>query len=459
MRWRVLALVSLGVNLILALGWVLMARHNALVELTSRAPSVLSPTNTPNPKVVIRRQFFSWREVESADYATYIANLRDIGCPEQTIRDIIIADINGLFSRRMATELITANQQWWRSEPDPEIAQAAAEKTRALDEERRTLLTRLLGPSWESGDMANLPRPSRPGVVLDGPVLGPLPTDIKQAIQDLNVHSEDRLQAYLERQRSQGKEPDPVELGKIRQQTRNELARILSPQQLEEFLLRYSQTANNLRSEAGQLRYFNPTPDEFRALFRAADPVDQQLSLLGDGTDPNTRQIRKSLEDQRENAIRIALGPRRYEEYRLLHDPLYRDAVATAQETGTPEAARVIYQINLASSEEQNRILTDTNLTTDQKNIELKQLELDQLRASTLAKGQDLPPEPPTAPTPPARRTYTLRPGDTAAVVAMIYGLPVSALRAANPNVDLGRLKPGDSLTIPGVNSPPLPPQ
>ena len=49
---------------------------------------------------MLRRQLFSWREVESADYATYIANLRDIGCPEQTIRDIIIADVNQLYSRQ-----------------------------------------------------------------------------------------------------------------------------------------------------------------------------------------------------------------------------------------------------------------------------------------------------------------------------------------------------------------------
>jgi len=40
----------------------------------------------------VRRQFFSWQQLESPDYQTYVANLRDIGCPEQTIRDIIIAD-------------------------------------------------------------------------------------------------------------------------------------------------------------------------------------------------------------------------------------------------------------------------------------------------------------------------------------------------------------------------------
>jgi hypothetical protein len=40
----------------------------------------------------------------------------------------------------------------------------------------------------------------------------------------------------------------------------------------------------------------------------------------------------------------------------------------------------------------------------------------------------------------------------------MIYGVPVSALRAANPNVDLTRLKPGDAINIPATQLPPPPP-
>jgi hypothetical protein len=31
----------------------------------------------------------------------------------------------------------------------------------------------------------------------------------------------------------------------------------------------------------------------------------------------------------------------------------------------------------------------------------------------------------------------------------MIYGIPESAIRAANPNVDFSRLQPGDSILIP----------
>ena len=98
MRWRVLILASACVNVALLAAW-LSARKSA----ASIASTIGASTNAPaksRTHVVVRRQLFTWSEVESEDYPTYIANLRDIGCPEQTLRDIIIADVNALFAKR-----------------------------------------------------------------------------------------------------------------------------------------------------------------------------------------------------------------------------------------------------------------------------------------------------------------------------------------------------------------------
>jgi len=451
MRWRALAYGSLGANLLLVAGWLAAKNQwtkRSAAEIAEAAKAAQQGSSRTN--VIVRRQFFSWREVESADYPTYIANLRDIGCPEQTIRDIIIADVNAMYSRKRATELVTAEQQWWKSEPDPAVLQTAAEKSRALEDERRGLLARLLGTNWESGDIVSLPRPSRPGILLDGQVLGNLPPETKQAIQEVSLRSQDKLQAYLDDQQRQGKSPDPVEIARLREQTRLDLQKILTPTQLEEFLLRYSQNANDLRNDFGQLRFFNPTPDEFRAVFRATDTLDQQIALLADATDPNSVAQRKALEDQRDSAIKIALGAKRYAQFQQLQDPVYRDAYALAEQAGAPEAAQTFYEINLATLAEQERIRANTNLTDEQRTIELKRIELEQLKANTVASGQDLPPEPqaPVQTTPP-RRTHVIRPGDSLGVVGLIYGLPPGAIRDANPGIDFNRLKPGDSIYIP----------
>ena len=64
--------------------------------------------------------------MESADYKMYIANLREIGCPEETVRDIIVADVDKLLAsrNRMATPRRPA--QYWQPEEREVEAHAAA---------------------------------------------------------------------------------------------------------------------------------------------------------------------------------------------------------------------------------------------------------------------------------------------------------------------------------------------
>jgi hypothetical protein len=267
------------------------------------------------------------------------------------------------------------------------------------------------------------------------------------------------LQAYAAAQQAAGKNPDPIELAKLRQQTRTELAGVLTPPQLEEYLLRYSQTASGLRTELGQLKYFGASPDEFRAIFRATDPFDQQLELLAAGTDANSVLQRNSLLQQRENALKLALGADRYDQYVMLHDPAYRDAYAMAQESGTPEAAKTIYELTLATAQQQAALRANTNLSATQIALELKRIELEQLKANALALGQDVPDEPQpqvvmTNALPPAAipaHPYVIGTGENAASVAMVFGVPLSAIQAVNPNVNIRRLRAGDTIYVPNA--------
>jgi hypothetical protein len=59
-----------------------------------------SQTNEPVlfEKLVVVTNELKWAQLESEDYKTYVARLRSIGCPEQTIRDIIIADLDKLLA-------------------------------------------------------------------------------------------------------------------------------------------------------------------------------------------------------------------------------------------------------------------------------------------------------------------------------------------------------------------------
>jgi len=83
-----------------------------------------APQNAPRqsqPPIVTERaqsapaKVFDWRTVESTDYRAYIANLRAIGCPEETIRDIIRADVNKLFESRARSQSPGTNRfEYWK---------------------------------------------------------------------------------------------------------------------------------------------------------------------------------------------------------------------------------------------------------------------------------------------------------------------------------------------------------
>src|SRR5581483_4304774 len=388
MRQRAILIASVAINLALVAALFAFYRKYPRGPLqVGDTPRVATAANSDKTRIVVRKQFFSWQDVESDNYPIYIKNLRDIGVPEQTIRDIIVADVNQLYARKRQTEVVTADQQWWRSDPDTSLDQAAMLKVAALEQERRALLTTLLGPDWET---ATGPQPPRPGIVLNGPVLGELSPDVKQAVQDISTRSQQRTMAYIVAQRQAGKNPDPGEIARIRQETRNQLAQILTPAQLEEFLLRYSQSAAGLRRD---LHGFDVSADEFRRIFRATDAIDQQIANDYSGDSVTTAQQRAALERQRDDAIKNTLGPERYQELVMAKDPAYRDAVMTAQETGaSPAMVTNLYAINIAAMQEMDRISNDATLSADQKAMALKAVQDQQQSASDQLLGVTPPP-------------------------------------------------------------------
>ena len=366
MRLRMLLYISVALNLILATGWFLGPRNISRRIIRPSVRDIDAPSNRLRTYtiVVVRRQNFTWEEVESDNYVTYIKNLREIGCPDRTIRDIIVADVNALYTHRRATEVVSADHQWWRSEPDLDAVQKAAEKIKNLETERRALLTRLLGSGWEIASNP-LPPAVRTGISLTGPVLGDLAPEVKETVYEIAARTQEKIDAYREAQQQAGKEMDPVELAKLRQESRAELAKVLTAPQMEEFLLRYSQTAFQMRSE---LRGLDATPEEFRTLFQARDPIDQQTEINYSGPDPTQLKRRQELEKQRDAAIQQAMGKERYATYKVYQDPLFRESQVTAEQRGAPpELVMPIYQISQLADAERQRIRNDTTLTADEK--------------------------------------------------------------------------------------------
>jgi hypothetical protein len=385
MRLRVLLLVSVLLNAAMVTALVSFYKSISTIgTVATSASTAIVTTPSYRTNTVVRRENFTWDEIESSDFQTYIANLRRIGCPEPTIRDIIVTEVNALFEKRRALEIITPEQQWWRVDPDPAVAKAAAEDLDALEKERRALLTELLGPNWDTSRISQLADFNR---YLDGPVLGKLPLETKEAIRQIEARGVERRQAYLAAQQAGGNSPDARELARLRQETRGEMGKILNPAQLEEYLLRYSYNGQNLREET---RGLGISPDEFRKIFRARDEIDQQIQLHFGGDDAASAKARVELEGKREAAVKEALGPERYDLYRYVQDPLFRQAQAVVEEVGAkPEAVLHIYEVNQAADEERRRLRSDASLSTEQRTAALERMVLEKEEALRKILGTD----------------------------------------------------------------------
>ena len=138
MKTRTLLLASLALNA-LFLGGILL--HPRMWERTAPLiarefdeastvvavddPNVVAedPKETPGRITGLR-----WASVESTNYVDYVANLRAIGCPEATIRDIIAADL-------------TATVRQASGEKRPESSNLIDPQTRQLE----GLVNQLLG--------------------------------------------------------------------------------------------------------------------------------------------------------------------------------------------------------------------------------------------------------------------------------------------------------------------------
>jgi hypothetical protein len=353
-------------------------------ELTVANTNAPAATNViaDSLRATFQDRRIGWEQLQSDEqtgtniYKLYLDSLRAVGCPEEKVRYIVLSDINEMFSKKRLKEAVALDMKWWRSDLDFRAPGTLQEKGRSLEDERRGLITKYLGESATETERGE-------GLLwgniqLTGPVLGNLTPEVHNAVQEIAARSVERSQNAQWARFNENQTPNAVETAKLREQTRAELRRVLNAEGMEEFLLRYSQNGSQLREE---LRGLEATPDEFRKILRATDPLDHQMQLEFGTVDSMSPQQRERHAAQREAAVREALGPQRFQDYLTLKDPLYRQARQTAMQYGA--AAKVImpiYQLMKASETQRQKILNDTTLTREQKNDEIMSVNGEQTR-------------------------------------------------------------------------------
>src|SRR5439155_13311913 len=151
MNYKALFLISLAANV--GVGFYALRKSTAALEglrkgkssdpETLIASSAVKGAESAVTNKVIKR--FNWESVESPDYKQYIANLRSVGCPEETIRDILRADVIKLYEEKKKQVRKEAPQfEYWKGDDFiREVGREAWMKMISLNEERDALLRAL----------------------------------------------------------------------------------------------------------------------------------------------------------------------------------------------------------------------------------------------------------------------------------------------------------------------------
>ncbi len=316
--------ISLGLNLAL-LAVVVSQRHSASqlgqspdtdaaakkIQLPAKAPRATAPVGTASSTPT-----FNWQSVESEDYKTYIQQLRAIGCPEETIRDIITADVWKLYESKRAEARPKQMPKYWESgfanagkrNPQQEASQ------RALEQEEKQVLKELLGPGWETAYRTHPTNAEEAELQF-----GDLSADKREKIRS-SMKKFAELEADLMNRSLNGilSAEDEQQLEELHLRQQKELAAILTPEELEQHDLRNSETAQNLRAGLVGLEL---NEQEFLNIYRWQKKLDDLTEASKDPTDDKLAQTEKQVEAQ----IRNLLGEKRFADFQRGNDPDFQD--------------------------------------------------------------------------------------------------------------------------------------
>lgn len=330
---------------------------NYVPVFKTSAPRAVPPAVTVVTNVVATNDF-RWAQLESEDYRSYIERLRAIGCPEQTIRDIVIADVDKMLAPRMqAASSRPRELHYWQS-AEQELwaggeSQEALRKQRAVDYEKREVIRQLLGVDLV-GERLRVQGQDD----YHGQRLGFLPEDKRAQVRTVLDQFADQEREFVEQQIEEGNGVvDAGELDRLRRQKDEALAPLLTPDERQQYDLWFSDSAARVRDSLFGLE---SNEEEFLKLYALQKDFETRT---GDAPTPGTAHW-----NDFQAKVREALGEQRHAEWLRAQDPEYREIVKVASRFKIPTAvATELYGYKQPIEEERARVEADPNLTPQQK--------------------------------------------------------------------------------------------
>lgn len=320
-----------------------------------------------------------WKNVGDSDFAAQVTRLRAAGFPPALVRAIMTAQIYESFAAKRNALNPPANPaEFWKNDPPADPKNRAA--LRQLQLEQTRLINELLGTD-----------PTPPGLnsIYERRQYAGIPSEkIDQVARVKRDYSE--MQQELMAGFGGGViSPDDSErLALLRREERNDIARLLTPQEMEDYDLRTNNTAMQMRYELGS---FNPSEAEFRTIFQLQKNFDEKYRSLSATQASNQDYMRERQEAQKQvtEQIKAALGPQRAADYERAKDYSYQAIDRVVNRLGLPAtAANDAYALQKDIQQRAQVLQTNRQLTPDARNAELAALNTEATTKLTTALGE-----------------------------------------------------------------------
>jgi hypothetical protein len=328
-----------------------------------------TPRGSTPPVVVIRTNAFEWAQLEAEDYRTYIERLRSIGCPEQTIRDIVIADLEKLMAPRVQEiEGKKESPKYWK--PDRKVLISTAEtlekasRKQELDFEKREIIRELLGIDLA----AERNRISGDRDFYEDR-LSFLSAEQRSRVRMIIERANREEIALREKSWLENDELTPEERQRLREiaaAKEQDVAAMLSPEQMEQYNLWFSDSAYKVRDSFFAMQ---PSEEDFLAIYaiqREFDSAWADVDVQELGADDLAHW--ESAKRDYEAKIREYLGDERYQEYQRSRDEDFQQLQAAAAQFGLSSGiASEVYGFKKVLQEERERVRSIPGLSGEQR--------------------------------------------------------------------------------------------
>jgi hypothetical protein len=238
-------------------------QRKTLSSKVSVASKLHTPVSPSSGLLAANLPKIDWAPLESEDFAVYARNLRAAGLPERVVKQIMVAEVRASFDHDRMALVEKENTPFWDASYDTEAEMA--EELAQVAEQEATFLSSLVGPLDDATvDEINSRRPKPAFRFGSGMDAGK-----KQAVTAVF----DRTREAIQRAPTENLAD---ELTRIDTQREAELAAMLTPREREDFEIRNSPVAaeirHAIRDQGGQV-----SEEQFRQLFRLRLDLTRQM--------------------------------------------------------------------------------------------------------------------------------------------------------------------------------------